>query len=300
MTETLCFKPRQLSAPQYVLALHRPEDRVAVLVRNRERQQTTQRILLADDIASAPFQDWLGEENRAGADVFIGMNPLCPGSFARTKASVLEIRHVYLDLDEDAAASLRSIRTSGDTPVPNFVLDTSPEKNQVVWRVEGLDQSQAEVLLRSLAAQFNGDPAATDISRVLRLPGFANCKYNRQFLVRAIQESDAVYHLRDFNIQEESPEAPRRLSDGHTSSRRMPSGHRSQSEADWAYAKRALARGDNADQVIQRIADYRADDKADPLYYARLTVIKAQLSLMTPQQPSSARPESPQLSNRDH
>jgi len=300
MTETLTFKPRQLSAPQYVLALHRPEDRVAVLVRNRERQQTTQRILLAEDIASAPFQDWLGEENRAGADVFIGMNPLCPGSFARTKASVLEIRHVYLDLDEDAAASLRAIRTSADAPIPNFVLDTSPDKNQVVWRVEGLDPPQAEVLLRSLAAQFNGDPAATDISRVLRLPGFANRKYNEQFLVRAVHESDAIYHLRDFNIEEGSPEAPRRLSDGHTSSRRMPSGHRSQSEADWAYAKRALARGDNTDQVIQRIADYRADDKADPLYYARLTVIKAQLALMSPQQTSTARTESPERTGRDH
>jgi hypothetical protein len=281
MTHSLCFKPRQLSAPQYVLSLHRPEDRVAVLVRNRSKQQTTQRILLAEDVASPTFQDWLREQNRTGADVFIGMNPLCPGSFARTKASILEIRHVYLDLDEDAAASLRTIRTSGDTPVPNFVLDTSPEKNQVVWRVEGIDPTQAEGLLRSLAVQFNGDTAATDISRVLRLPGFTNCKYNEGFLVRAIQESDAVYHLRDFTIHEESPEAPRRLSDGHSSSRRMPQGHRSQSEADWAYAKRALARGDAADQVIQRIADYRADDKADPIYYARLTVIKAQLSLMS-------------------
>ena len=211
MMETASFKSRQLSAPRYVLALHRPEDRVAVLVRDRSRQQTMQRILLVEDIASPPFQDWLSQQNRAGADIFIGMNPLCPGSFARTKGSILEIRHVYLDLDEDAAASLRAIRTSGDTPIPNFVLDTSPEKNQVVWRVEGLDQSQAESLLRSLAAQFNGDIAATDISRVLRLPGFSNRKYNEQFLVRAIQETDAIYQLRDFTIHDEAPEAPRRL-----------------------------------------------------------------------------------------
>jgi hypothetical protein len=32
----------------------------------------------------------------------------------------------------------RAIRTDGDTPVPNFVPATSPEKNQVVWRVDGL------------------------------------------------------------------------------------------------------------------------------------------------------------------
>jgi hypothetical protein len=52
-----------------------------------------------------------------------------------------------------------------------------------------------------------------------------------------------------------------------------------QSEADWAYAKRALFRGDDPETIIQRIADYRADDKGDPLYYARHTVQKAQAEL---------------------
>src|SRR5437762_13270425 len=106
MTGLNLFKARQLSAAQYVLALHQLRDRVAVLVRNRVREQTMQRILSAEDIASSSFQDWLKEQNNAGADVFLGMNPLRECSFARTKESVREIRHVYLDLDEDAAASL--------------------------------------------------------------------------------------------------------------------------------------------------------------------------------------------------
>ena len=279
MTDLNSFTPRELSAAQYVMALHQPEDRVAVLVRNRARAQTIQRILLAEDIASPRFQDWLKDQNEAGADIFLGMNPLRANSFARTKESVREIRHVYLDLDEDAPASLRAIRTDGNTPIPNFVLDTSPEKNQVVWRVEGLDKEQAESLLRSLATQFCGDIAATDISRVLRMPGFANRKYNEAFFVRAAQEAEAIYHLRDFALYEDSPEAPRRVSEGQSAPRRMPSGHRSQSEADWAYAKRALARGDNPEQIIYRIADYRADDKSDPQYYARHTVMKAQAQM---------------------
>jgi hypothetical protein len=300
MTAVNSFKPRQLSAAQYVLALHQPEDRVAVLVRNRIRAQTIQRILLAEDIASPPFQDWLKQQNNAGADIFLGMNPLRANSFARTKEGVREIRHIYLDLDEDAPASLRAIRTDGNTPVPNFILDTSPEKNQVVWRVDGLDREPAESLLRSLATQFRGDIAATDISRVLRVPGFANRKYNEPFLVRAIQETDAVYHLRDFVLCEDSPEAPRRLADGHSPPRRIPSGHRSQSEADWAYAKRALARGDSPGEIMRRIADFRADDKADPAYYARLTVVKAQLSLMSPEaRTPTATKESSRVIDRD-
>jgi hypothetical protein len=203
MTDMTSFTPRHLSATEYVLALHRPDDRVAALVRNRARGQVMQRILEAEAIASPPFQEWLTEQNQGGADIFLGMNPLRQSSHARTKEDIREIRHVYLDLDEDAAASLRAIRTTGDTPMPNFVLDTSSEKNQVVWRVDGLDQEQAESLLRSLATQFRGDIAATDISRVLRMPAFLNRKYNEQFVVRALQEADTTYHLRDFVVHED-------------------------------------------------------------------------------------------------
>ena len=261
------------------LALHPPEDRIAVVLRNRVRGQTMQRILSAETIASPLFMYWLDEQNKAGADIFLGMNPIKDHSYNRTKGNIREIRHAYLDLDEDASASLHAIRTTGDIPTPNFVLDTSAGKNQVIWRVEGLNQDQAESLLRSLATAFRGDLAATDISRVLRVPGFANRKYNEQFLVRAFQETDQVYRLRDFAVYEDSPDAPRQFGDESGLTRRMPPEHRSQSEADWAYAKRALARGDPAEEVIQKIADYRADDKADSDYYARLTVTKAQAEL---------------------
>jgi hypothetical protein len=42
------------------------------------------------------------------------------------------------------------------------------------------------------------------------------------------------------------------------------------------YAKRALARGDDPEEVIRRIAYFRSGEKSDSLYYARLTVRKAQ------------------------
>jgi len=45
------------------------------------------------------------------------------------------------------------------------------------------------------------------------------------------------------------------------------------------YAKRALARGDDPEEVVRRIADFRSSEKSDPLYYARLTVKKAQADL---------------------
>jgi hypothetical protein len=53
----------------------------------------------------------------------------------------------------------------------------------------------------------------------------------------------------------------------------------SQSEHDWAFAKRALARGEDPEDVIQQIAQHRARDKSDPQDYARRTVTKAQAEL---------------------
>jgi hypothetical protein len=201
------FTPRFLTAPEYVFALHAPSDQVAVLVRNRTRQQTMQRILAAETIASVPFQSWLEEQNRSGADIFIGMNPVMGGARSRTKEHIREVRHAYVDLDEEAGASLQAIRTTGDVPAPNFVLDTSPGKHQVVWRVEGFDKHEAESLLRALASHYGGDPAATDISRLLRLPGFTNRKYNEAFVVRVHHETNALYHEQDFHMQEDSPES---------------------------------------------------------------------------------------------
>ena len=117
--------------------------------------------------------------------------------------------------------------------------------------------------------------ANTDSTRVLRLPGFANRKLSEEFIVQARHESAAVHTRRDFAIPDDSPETPRHLGEDHPRRRSMPSDHKSQSEQDWAYAKRALARGDDPELVIKRIADYRSDDKADPEYYARHTVTKA-------------------------
>jgi hypothetical protein len=106
---------------------------------------------------------------------------------------------------------------------------TKPGKHQVVWRVEGLDASHAESLLRALASQYGGDPAATDISRLLRLPGFTNRKYSEAFVVRVHHETDAIYQGQDFHVQEDSPESPRHLSDSQQGSRKIQAGHCSQS-----------------------------------------------------------------------
>ncbi len=279
MSTDTTFTPRSLTASEYVMELFEPDDNAAILVRNRSAGRTVQRIAKAQTIASPSFQAWLTNQSASGWDVFVGMNPIKDGAYSRTKENIKDIRHVYLDLDTNGDEALEAIRNSTEVPAPNFVLDTSPGKHQLVWKVRGFNKDEAESLLHSLANQFGGDMAATDSTRVLRLPGFANRKLPEEFIVQARQENDAVYTIPDFTIREDSPETPRYLSDEEERPRTVPSDHKSQSERDWAYAKRALARGDDPEVVIQRIVDYRSEDKDDPNYYARHTVTKAQADL---------------------
>src|SRR6266852_4411488 len=102
-----------------------------------------------------------------------------------------------------------------------------------------------------MVREFGGDPAATDATRVLRLPGFANKKYGTNFYVEARRESTETHHLRDFKLHIDSQDSPRHSFENRTKRASPLRAHLSQSEHDWAFAKRALTRGDNPEEVVQ-------------------------------------------------
>src|SRR5438876_10345846 len=137
------------------------------------------------------------------------MNALQHHASTRTKEDIEKISHVYLDLDHGGTASLDALENSDLVPRPNYVLNTSPEKFQLIWKVEGITIEEAEALNQAMVREFDGDPAATDSTRVLRLPGFANKKYEQDFYVQVRTESTQTYHLRDCKLEIDSPETLR-------------------------------------------------------------------------------------------
>ena len=134
------------SASGYILENFKPSDRIAVLVLNRQLGETTQRITTAQKAASPEFQAWLRYKNANGADIYMGMNALQHHASTRTKDDIEKISHVYLDLDHGGTASLEALENSDLVPRPNYVLDTSPGKFQVVWKVDGMTMEEAEAL----------------------------------------------------------------------------------------------------------------------------------------------------------
>src|SRR5258708_33239520 len=207
------------------------------------------------------------------------MNALQHHASTRTKDDIENISHVYLDLDHGGTASIEALENSELVPRPNYVLNTSPEKFQVVWKVEGMTAEEAEALNQAMVREFDGDPAATDSTRVLRLPGFANKKYEADFYVQARTESTQTYHLRDFKLRFDSQDGPRHHHQQVGRKQSASNSPLSQSEHDWAYAKRSLTRYDTAKLAIHHIPDYRSE--TNTASYARRTVENAQEELQS-------------------
>ena len=110
---------------------------IAILLRQDSLAATLQRIVPLDRALQPRYLGWLAHENAAGANVYVAANPLISGSRKRTKESIAEVRHLYLDLDTDAESRLRALRSSDSVPTPTAIVSTSAGKYQVLWRVEG-------------------------------------------------------------------------------------------------------------------------------------------------------------------
>jgi hypothetical protein len=283
-------------ARRYIQENFETNDWLAVLIRNREDGDTAQRITTAQQVASPEFQAWLRHKNAQGSDIYLSLNTLNEHAHTRTKRDIKEIRHLYLDLDQEGRQKLAAIYQNPATPPPNYVLQTSPEKYQVIWRVKNIPQTDAEQLLRALAQRFGGDKAATDVTRVFRVPGFNNKKYEQDFPVKLTPGTSPypIYHAEDFKIEVAaagSGSIVRANVVASTELHRQPGN--TQSERDWSYAIRRLRQGDSPQEVVHAIAAYRATEhhdhhyptklsaakKPNPRYYAKHTVDRAMAHL---------------------
>ena len=246
------------------------------MLRRENPPKTTQRIVRLEQAIAARYLAWLAYQNHSGANVYVAANPLRPGSKKRTKESIAEVRHLYIDIDEDGDDRLAALRASKDISVPSIVLSTSPNKYQVLWRVEGFDFNQQETMLKLLAIAFGGDSACTDRNRVLRVPGFLNLKYDAAHSVSVEYPSDLTYHPDDFRLNDSSLNASMLFRE---TARTYVTGKNTHSEHDWSWAVQQLSGGRDAANLTLELASLRSD-KPNPLYYAQRTIDVASARLM--------------------
>ena len=266
----------------YITDMYHPDDLVAlVLVSRDEEAKTQQRIWNAKRAASKQVHKWLKYSNAHGYDIYIGMNPLQPGSRTRNKEDILEVRRVYADLDEDGGTKLKELLKDsfeGKIPSASYMINTSPDRYQVIWNVEpgSFTPEEAEALMRGIATKYGGDRAVTDVSRVLRLPGFKHRGKNTWITMSSTsskKSSKSDWPQSLFIEPQRAASSSRKSSSPHRAGGdTSPSGH------DWGWTKDRLRDGFSPEELEIQLAASRPD-KRDPQDYAKRTVSRARESL---------------------
>ena len=265
------------TAHKFLTRCFLPGETIAVLLRKERPATTTQRIVRLEQVLSPRYLAWLHYQNQSGSNVYVAANPLRTGSRRRTKESIAEVRHLYIDIDVDGEERIGALQATDAVPVPTVILSTSAGKFQALWKVKGFDFDQQENTLKLLAIAFGGDSACTDRNRVLRVPGFRNCKYDPAHSVTVDYPTDSAYSPEDFKL-DDSPLGS--VVVGRGLARTSSTNKNTHSEHDWAWAVHHLSLGTDAGELTLTLASRRAD-KPNPLYYAQRTIdiASARLSL---------------------
>lgn len=116
-------------------------------------------------------------------------------------------QHIYIDIDANGAteyAKLQKDIAAGKTLQPSCVVNTSPLKYHVYWKLNTpiTDIETHKLYIKTLADKYNADPAAVDSVRLLRLPGFFHKTKNH--FVKIISFTKNVYDLSQFIATEPS------------------------------------------------------------------------------------------------
>lgn len=115
--------------------------------------------------------------NDRGAGIFVARNQ-CAGH--RSEKNVVRVRGVHADMDDVSEEQLAGLMTA--LP-PSIVVESSAGRYQLYWQLaEGqtLSKEEAKAINQCLSREYGADPAAVDVARLLRLPGFKHMKYRSQ------------------------------------------------------------------------------------------------------------------------
>ncbi|HEV8397834.1 MAG TPA: DNA-primase RepB domain-containing protein [Vicinamibacterales bacterium] len=170
-------------AAQFLRTCFRDDDWTALLLKNADAGKALQRTASLAWACKDSVLDWLRTQNAARCDVYVGVSAVAVGARSRARRHVTTIRHVFLDVDRGSRTVLRRLELRSDLPQPNYIVHTSPDRVHLLWRVRRFEAGTAERLQKRLAADLNGDLAATSITQMTRLPGFWNHKYSDPYRV---------------------------------------------------------------------------------------------------------------------
>jgi hypothetical protein len=115
------------------------------------------------------------------------------GGYARRRAiDVTRVRALFADFD-DATKPPPTFALP-----PSMVVESSPGKHHVYWLADGVPLGEFSARQRGIVEAYGSDPSCVDLSRAMRLPGFAHVKDpERPWPTRLLDASGRRYRARE-------------------------------------------------------------------------------------------------------
>jgi hypothetical protein len=197
------------AALRFLRTAYEPDDWIAIFLKSYETGRTAQRVGPLSLFLDPRLHAWLRAMNAQRFNVYCACNAIKPNVRARTKEAIGAVRHVFVEADQDGLEVLARIAERSDVPAPSYVIESSPNRVHVLWRVTGFTAAVVERLQKHLAHELRTDSAATPCSQTTRLPGYRNHKRDPSNLV-TIQygQSEFRHTPANFPTPPEPPSCP--------------------------------------------------------------------------------------------
>ena len=291
--------------------LYDDNDTIAVVTINNQTNKRKQKILKVNEFVS--YAKHLQRLNEAGFNIYASVNRLKENATTRRKDDYRELQHtIFLDFDAKATdmknlfLKLHKEIENGNMPEPTLIVRTSEGNHQLYFVLEhDIEFHKISLAMQGLNEFFKLDHTH-DISRISRVPGFYNqkpgkegfpvmamknivlskdksivvrstCKRIDVLWVDRIIENYPVENTERIKVEKKvvklNETEYRDLEDIYNNARNDY--YKSQSERDMAFCVYCLSNNiADSDTLISFLAQKRMD-KANPSYYANLTVSKA-------------------------
>jgi len=177
LRENHCLRGSHDDLIKFSEALFEPDDLVELRPISKGRGLAGRRWVRASELwADRRLFDQLWTDNRAGSNIYLGMNPRW-GEGGRAE-DVKLARSLWVDFDDGFTPDqARMALQQAQLPNPT-VLVNSGHGMHCYWRLDEAlsDLGQWTALQRALIGLVGSDPTIHDPPRIMRLPGFLNIK----------------------------------------------------------------------------------------------------------------------------
>ena len=269
------------------LGIIHPADnaQIALVIINRHTQEVTERFTTPAQISK--YIPYLRHCNATGCDIYFTPSRLKPQSRKRTKSDFLDSQQIVF-LEFDSPNQFDALIDNRVIPYPSAVVGSSEGRNHVYWKLaDPIPKRKQEELMANLARSVGADIAATDVSRVLRLPTFCNKKPERKNyqcqlvypnkpddpkIQTTFEELVSIcenYEETDIPSQHATACAPVLIKGSSTLDR---------SAQDWKLVNQKLFQERMNPEDVQIWLMERRGDKPNPHYYSTRTIKKALIS----------------------